>query len=111
MSILLTDQAVDEVKKIMTERELGASAFLRMSILGGGCSGLQYSLGFDTEFHPKTDVKYKQKDAVAVVTQKKFDLHLEGTEIDFLDAEYARGFSIENPNYPKEAGCAGCGGH
>ncbi|MDR1385151.1 MAG: iron-sulfur cluster assembly accessory protein [Planctomycetaceae bacterium] len=111
MSIILTDPAVNEVKKIMEERELGTNPFLRMSILGGGCSGLQYSLGFDTEFHSKNDVKYEQKDGVAVVTQKKFDLHLEGTEIDFLNTEYARGFSIENPNYPKEAGCAGCGGH
>lgn len=111
MSIVLTDSAVSEVKKIMTDKEVEPDTFLRMSILGGGCSGLQYSLGFDAAFDPKTDVRFVQKDGVSVVTQKKFDLHLEGTEIDFLDTPTARGFSIENPNYPKGAGCAGCGGH
>jgi len=110
MSIILTEPAVSEVKKILAEKEMGPDTFLRMSILGGGCSGLQYSLGFDTEFDPKADVKFDQEGGVSVVTQKKFDLHLEGTEIDFLDTPTARGFSIENPNYPKGAGCAGCGG-
>lgn len=111
MSILLTEPAVNEVKKIMTEREMEEGTFLRMSIMGGGCSGLQYSLGFDSTFDPKTDVKFEQTGDVSVVTEKKFDLHLDGTEIDFLDTPTARGFSIENPNYPKGAGCAGCGGH
>ena len=110
MSIILTDPAASEVKRILLEKEMGADTFLRMSILGGGCSGLQYSLGFDTEFDPKVDVKFDQAEGVSVVTQKKFDLHLDGTEVDFLDTPTARGFSIENPNYPKGAGCAGCGG-
>ena len=111
MSIVLSESAANEVKKIMTERELDPETFLRMAILGGGCSGLQYSLGFDAEFDPKTDVKFEQFHGVSVVTEKKFDLHLDGTEIDFLDTPTARGFSIENPNHPKGAGCAGCGGY
>jgi len=109
MSILLTEAAANEVKTVMAVKEPGMNAFLRMSILGGGCSGLQYSLSFDTEYDPKTDAQYEQH-GVSVVTKKKFDLHLEGTEIDFLDTPTAHGFSIENPNYPKGAGCAGCGG-
>ena len=111
MSIVLTDSAVSEVKKIMADKEVGPDTFLRMLILGGGCSGLQYSLEFDDGFNPKTDVRFEQKNGVSVVTEKKFDLHLDGTEIDFFDTPTARGFSIENPNYPKGAGCAGCGGH
>jgi iron-sulfur cluster assembly protein len=110
MSIHLTEPAVSEVKRILVEQEQVPDTFLRMSILGGGCSGLQYSLGFDTGFDPKTDVKFDQTNGVSVVTQKKFDLHLDGTEIDFLDTPTACGFSIENPIYPKGAGCAGCGG-
>ena len=102
---------MSEIKKIMAERELVPETFLRMSILGGGCSGLQYSLGFDAGFDPKTDVRFEQNDGVFVVTEKKYDLHLDGTEIDYLDTPTARGFSIDNPNYPKGAGCAGCGGY
>ena len=111
MSITLTESAAGAVKKILAEREMPPGTFLRMSIMGGGCSGLQYALAFDAEFDPKTDVKFERIDGVAVVMQKKFDLHLEGSEIDYLDTPTARGFSIENPNYPKGAGCAGCGGH
>ncbi|MCL2624074.1 MAG: iron-sulfur cluster assembly accessory protein [Planctomycetaceae bacterium] len=111
MSIILTEPAVNEVKKIMSDKEVAAGTFLRMAIMGGGCSGLQYSLGLDAEFNPKNDVRFEQEGGVSVVTEKKFDLHLDGTEIDFLDTPTARGFSIENPNYPKGAGCAGCGGY
>ena len=111
MSIILSESAASEVKKIMTERELASGSFLRMSIMGGGCSGLQYSLGFDAAFDPKTDVRFDWNDGVSIVTEKKYDLHLDGTEIDFLDTPTARGFSIENPNYPKGIGCAGCGGY
>lgn len=110
MSILLTATAVDEVRKIKTAQELGEETVLRIGILGGGCSGLQYSLGFDDQFDPKIDTRYDFGE-VSLITQKKFDLHLDGTEIDFVETPYSKGFSIENPNYPKSAGCPGCGGH
>lgn len=109
-SIELTANAVDEVRKILAAQNLEPGTLLRIGILGGGCSGLQYSLGFDTHFDPKTDVRYDFGE-VSLVTEKKFDLHLEGTDIDFIETPYSKGFSIENPNYPKSAGCAGCGGH
>lgn len=106
----MSPAAVDEVKKIIAAQQLPDGTFLRIAILGGGCSGMQYSLGFDNSFDPETDTKY-DFDGVALVTAKKFDLHFGGTEIDFLDNPSGRGFTIENPNFPKAAGCAGCGGH
>lgn len=110
MSILMTPPATDEVKKILAAQEMPDGTVLRITILGGGCSGMQYSLGFDTHFDPAVDTRY-EFDGVSLVTQKKYDLHFEGTEIDFVDAPHGRGFSIENPNFPKGAGCPGCGGH
>lgn len=110
MSITLTSAAAQEVKSIIAAQSLGEDTCLRLKILGGGCSGMQYSLGFDTEYDPKIDAKY-ETDGVVLLTEKKFDLHLDGTEIDFLNTDEARGFSIENPNIPQGAGCPGCGGH
>ena len=110
MSILLTPNAGREVEKIIAAQQLQEGTVLRISILGGGCSGMQYSLGFDTHFDPAVDTRY-EFDGVALVTQKKYDLHLEGTEIDFVDSPAGRGFSIENPNFPRGGGCPGCGGH
>ncbi|MGL6226810.1 MAG: HesB/IscA family protein [Thermoguttaceae bacterium] len=109
MSIELTPLAVEEVQKVLTAQTLSPENMLRISILGGGCSGLQYSLGFDLHFDPKVDTKY-DFGGVSLITEKKFDLHLDGTVVDFVDTPISKGFSIENPNYPRSFGCAGCGG-
>jgi len=110
MSITITPVAIDEVKRIKTSQNLGSDTFLRISILGGGCSGIQYALSFDTVFDAAIDTKYNFDDVI-LATQKKFDPHFDGTEIDYLDSDSptGRGFVIENPNFPKFAGCAHCG--
>lgn len=110
MSILITPEAISEIKKIKEAQSLGTETHLRMLIAGGGCSGMQYSLGFDTEYDPLTDRRY-ENDGVILVTRKEYDLFLDGTEISFIDTPTAKGFSIDNPNFPAGAGCAGCGGH
>ncbi|MBN2475797.1 MAG: iron-sulfur cluster assembly accessory protein [Pirellulales bacterium] len=110
MAITLTEAAAEEVKRYMETQKVEADAVLRMSVTGGGCSGLQYSLGFQTDFDPKLDARY-QHHGVSLVTRKKMALHLDGTTIDFQDGPTGRGFSIENPNQPRGGGCPGCGGH
>jgi len=108
MSISITPVAVHEVRQVKAAQNLGNESFLRISILGGGCSGMQYALNFDTEFNAAIDTRY-DFDGVMLATQKKFDPHFDGTEIDFVDSPTGRGFVIENPNFPKFAGCAHCG--
>ncbi|MDO4587319.1 MAG: iron-sulfur cluster assembly accessory protein [Planctomycetia bacterium] len=110
MSITLTDRAIQEIKAIKTAQELGEETFLRMIILGGGCSGMQYSLGFDTEFDAALDAQY-DNEGVKIVAKKTFDLFLDGTHIDFIDTPMSKGFSIDNPNFPSGGGCPGCHGH
>ncbi|MDR0521937.1 MAG: iron-sulfur cluster assembly accessory protein [Planctomycetaceae bacterium] len=108
MPITMTPAAVEEVKFIKTSNQLDDRTFLRVSILGGGCSGMQYALNFDTEFDSAADTSY-EFDGVKLATMKKFDPHFDGTQIDFIDDASGRGFAIDNPNFPKSAGCAGCG--
>jgi len=110
MAVTLTPVAAEEIKRIMEGQKLEEGTTVRMGIGGGGCSGLQYSMGFDTEFDPKVDVRYDCH-GVALVTRKKFALHLDGTTVDFEDGPRGRGFNIENPNYVRTGGCHGCGGH
>jgi len=110
MAITLTEKAAGEVKKFMDQQEVGDDAVLRMSVTGGGCSGLQYSLGFENDFDPATDHAYDQH-GVKLVASKKMALHLDGTTIDFQDGPMGRGFAIENPNAPQGGGCPGCHGH
>ncbi|MGO8750072.1 MAG: HesB/IscA family protein [Thermoguttaceae bacterium] len=110
MAVTLTDTAAEEVKRIMESQKVEPETVLRMGIAGGGCSGLQYSLGFDTTYDSKTDARFEFR-GVPLVTRKKFALHLDGTVIDFQDGAMGRGFTIENPNYSQGGGCPGCGGH
>ena len=110
MAITLTEAAAGEIKRYREAQNVEEGAALRMGVAGGGCAGLQYTLGFETDFDPQLDARYEQH-GVAVVTSKKMALHLEGTTIDFHDGPTGRGFSIDNPNVLPGGGCPGCGHH
>jgi iron-sulfur cluster assembly protein len=110
MAIILTEAAAAEVKRYMESQKLEPTTMLRMGVAGGGCAGLQYTLGFDAAFDPTIDARYEQH-GIGLVTKKKMALHLDGTKIDFLDGPMGRGFTIDNPNVPRGGGCPGCGHH
>jgi iron-sulfur cluster assembly protein len=110
MAIVLSEPAAAEIKRHIESQQLEANTHLRMGVAGGGCSGLQYTLGFDTDFDPAIDARYEQH-GVSIVTRKKIALHLDGTTIDYLDGPMGKGFAIDNPNVPRGGGCAGCGHH
>jgi len=110
MAVTVTEVAAREIKRVMEAQNLEPGTLLRMGIGGGGCSGLQYSLGFDTQYDPAVDARYDNH-GITLVTRKKFALHLDGAIIDYQDGPLGRGFAVENPNYPRAGGCPGCGGH
>lgn len=109
MSITITETAAGEIKRVMESQSLEQGAVLRMTVTGGGCAGLQYTLGFQNDFDPKVDARYEQH-GVPLVTRKKMALHLDGTTIDFQEGPMGRGFAIDNPNAPQGGACPGCGG-
>ncbi len=110
MAVNLTPVAADEIKRYMQAEKVEEGTALRMGVAGGGCAGLQYSLGFATDYDPAIDARYEQH-GVALIARKKMALHLDGTTIDFLDGPMGRGFTIDNPNVPRGGGCPGCGQH
>jgi iron-sulfur cluster assembly protein len=110
MAVTLTPLAAEEIKRIMESQKLEQGTVVRMGIAGGGCHGLQYSLGFDNAVDPVLDAQYEQH-GVSIVARKKVAVHLDGTTVDFEDGPFGRGFAIENPNYPRGGGCPGCGHH
>ena len=110
MAITLTETAAGEIKRYMETQKLDEATVLRVAVAGGGCAGLQYSLGFDgDDFDPAVDANCTQH-GIRLVVSKKMALHLDGTTIDFKEGPMGRGFSIENPNVPR-SGCPGCGHH
>ncbi|MBN2577616.1 MAG: iron-sulfur cluster assembly accessory protein [Pirellulales bacterium] len=110
MAITLTEAAAAEVKRVLESQQLEPNMMLRMGVAGGGCAGLQYSLGFDAEFDPAVDAKYEQH-GISVVARKKMALHLDGATVDFQEGPMGRGFAIDNPSVPRTGGCPGCGHH
>ncbi|MEZ6103755.1 MAG: iron-sulfur cluster assembly accessory protein [Pirellulaceae bacterium] len=104
MSVILTEKAASEVKRIMAEQKYDEGTVLRVKVTGGGCSGFSYALGFDTEFDDTKDAKASFH-GVDVVVDRKSALYLEGTTVDFYSDIERRGFTFDNPNAVKSCGC------
>ncbi|MCI0448865.1 MAG: iron-sulfur cluster insertion protein ErpA [Chlorobi bacterium] len=101
--IVLTEKAISEVKKIRTENNIGEEFGLRVGVKGGGCSGLSYTLGFDSEIK-ETD-KIIEFGGVKVVVDWKSILYLAGTTVDYTDGLSGKGFVFNNPMAKKTCGC------
>ena len=104
MSIVLTEKAAAEVKRVKEEQKFEPESFLRVGVAGGGCAGFQYSLGFDSQFDAKRDSRYECH-GVDLVVDKKSGLYLDGTTIDWFETEGRRGFTFDNPNVIRTCSC------
>jgi iron-sulfur cluster assembly protein len=104
MSVVLTEKAAAEVKKFITDGGYGEEAVLRVAVVGGGCSGLNYSLNIATDYDEANDTRDEQH-GVPVVVDRKSALFLEGTSVDYYDGLEQRGFQFLNPNAKRSCGC------
>jgi len=102
MALTLTETATRHVKKLLEEQKL-QGVFLRMGVKGGGCSGLSYSLEFDSELGPH-DKKF-EVDGVTVVCDAKSYLYLNGTTLDYVTEGLQGGFTFINPQAKSSCGC------
>lgn len=101
--IFVSDKAKEKVDQLKHSSELGDDYFLRVSVVGGGCSGLSYKLDFDNESQPKDQV-FEDK-GVKIVTDLKSFLYLCDTTLDFSDGLNGKGFHFINPNASRSCGC------
>ena len=104
MGITLTETAATEIKRVMEEQGRPELKYVRVGVVGGGCSGFQYSFDFTNSYDESADMMSEQH-GVGVVVDKKSDLFLDGTTIDFYTSLDKRGFTFENPNAVKSCGC------
>lgn len=102
--IQITEKAVTEIKRIQLKDALAATAMLRVMVVGGGCSGMSYKLGFEDQDPAVTD-KVFEKEGVKIVIDPKSFLYLAGTELDFSDGLNGTGFVFNNPNAKRTCGC------
>jgi iron-sulfur cluster assembly protein len=104
-AIYVSDKAKAKVQQLLADANVAGdpSYFLRVSVVGGGCSGLSYKLDFDNEQKPMDQVF--EDNGVKVVTDLKSFLYLVNTTLDFSDGLNGKGFYFSNPNASRTCGC------
>jgi len=101
--ITITEKAKTKIDHLMQESNYDTDYFLRVSVKGGGCSGLTYNIDFDNA-QTKDDQFFEDKGVRIALDMKSF-LYLAGTELDFTDGLSGKGFAFNNPNATRTCGC------
>jgi iron-sulfur cluster assembly protein len=101
--ISVTEKAKDRIAALRQEEGRGVDQNIRVSVKGGGCSGLMYDLGFDDKINAADQV-FEDR-GVKILVDKKSLLYLLGTTLDFTDGLNGKGFQFINPNASRTCGC------
>ena len=101
-SIFVTKNAVNKLKSVM-KSDNKENYFLRMSVEGGGCSGMTYKMDFDKKQN-EFDKVFKSN-GLTVICDLKSWLYLKDVKIDYSDDLLNGGFKITNPNAERTCGC------
>lgn len=103
--IFVSDKAKEKIQQLMDEASKSSDAgyFLRVSVVGGGCSGLSYKMDFDNKSLPADQVF--EDNGVKVVTDLKSFLYLVNTTLEFSEGLNGKGFYFNNPNASRTCAC------
>ena len=100
--VSFTPGAVKELFKLRDQQEINDEFGLRVGVEGGGCSGMNYILGFDMK---KDGDQIYYIDGIKIFMHKAHGMYLAGMQIDYQDGLNARGFTFNNPNAASTCGC------
>jgi iron-sulfur cluster assembly accessory protein len=100
--VKLSESAISEVKRLISEPSFEEGQYLRVGVKGGGCSGMSYVLGFDKK---EEDDDIYDIEGVEVLMKKSHGIYLFGMEVDYQSGLNARGFVFKNPNASSTCGC------
>lgn len=101
--IIVSDKAKERILELKKEEGRTENENIRVSVKGGGCSGLMYDLGFDAIL-ADTDHVFEDK-GVKILVDRKSLLYLAGTVLEFSDGLNGKGFQFVNPNASRTCGC------
>lgn len=99
VAITLTDNAANKILSLVGD---DPNKGLRVKVVGGGCSGLQYRMDLD---EPRSGDKIFEHNGAKVVIDRKSFLYLNGTEVDYSESLMSSGFNLRNPNVKRSCGC------
>ena len=101
--LIVSKEAAAQVKSLMQAEGLGDDYFVRLTVVGGGCSGLSYKMDFDNE-DQEEDEKFESEGCTLVCDKKSF-LYLYGTTLEYTSGLNGKGFQFNNPNATRSCGC------
>jgi iron-sulfur cluster assembly protein len=97
--VTLSNSAINKIRQLVGEKPDGG---LRVKVVGGGCSGLQYRMEIDSA---KERDKIFEREGARLIVDKKSFLYLNGSELDYAEELMASGFRLVNPNVKRSCGC------
>ncbi len=100
--IKVTPDAAEKVRALLHKQGRPAGV-LRVAVIGGGCSGLQYKM--DLQDGPANRDILVESAGIKVVVDPKSALYVTGSELDFIDALQGGGFKVKNPNAATTCSC------
>jgi iron-sulfur cluster assembly protein len=100
----VTEKAIKHIRVAMAKEGISPTeGGLRLGVMGGGCSGLSYSIKFDTK--PRERDRIYDFDGVRVFVDPKSFLYLNGMTLDYEETLMRQGFNFINPNSSRSCGC------
>ena len=100
----ITDKAIKRIRVAMAKEGISPTeGGLRLGVMGGGCSGLSYSIKFDTK--PRERDRIYVFNGVRVFVDPKSFLYLHGMTLDYEETLMRQGFNFINPNSSRSCGC------
>ncbi|MCW5907810.1 MAG: iron-sulfur cluster assembly accessory protein [Chitinophagales bacterium] len=101
--LFVSESAKNKIEAIKKEQNLSPETFVRVTVAGGGCSGLSYKMDFDSELKPE-DQQFEDK-GIKLVTDLRSFLYICNTTLDFSDGLNGKGFEFKNPNASRTCAC------
>jgi iron-sulfur cluster assembly protein len=99
--VSITDRAAEKIKQLVAAESENRDG-LRLKVVGGGCSGLQYKMDLDLQ---RPSDRVFEKDGAKILVDMKSLLYLNGTELDYKEELMQSGFVFQNPNVKRACGC------
>lgn len=103
--ILISQSAINEINNILESNNVPDGYFLRIGTRGGGCSGMNYVLGFDARTGEE-DREFELNNLKIIIDSKSL-FYMMGVKIDFVDDAQGKGFTFLSPNSGMTCGCHG----
>lgn len=101
--LFVSDAAREKITTLMSEQNMSPESFVRVSVEGGGCSGLSYKMDFDTQL--KADDQEFEDKGIKLVTDLRSFLYVCNTTLEYTDGLNGKGFHFQNPNATRTCAC------